>query len=308
MNNANLLPAYLSETALQDIISAAFSEDLRDGDVTTLATIPRSTQAQAAFLAKESGVISGCTVVDRVFRTLDDHLSVTWQKFDGDWVDKGMIFGEVSGPAHAILSAERIALNLMQRMSGIATATKRMVDAAKPHSARILDTRKTAPGLRLLDKWAVLTGGGHNHRIGLFDMIMIKDNHIAAAGGIRQAIKAAQTYRASCAKPLRIEVETSTLEEVDEVLAVGGIDVIMLDNMAVLETDGSLNISMLSAAVQRIGKRYETEASGNVTEATVGAIAASGVDAISSGALTHSVKALDISLKIELHPQRTTGP
>ncbi len=302
MNSPSPLPAYLSEAALHGIISAAFSEDLRDGDVTTLATIPRSTQAKATFLAKESGVISGCTVVERVFRTLDSALSVTWQKHDGDWVDKGVIFGEVNGPAHAILSAERIALNLMQRMSGIATATKRMVDAARPHPARILDTRKTALGLRLLDKWAVLTGGGHNHRIGLFDMIMIKDNHIAAAGGIRQAIEAAQNFRANYAEPLRIEVETRTLEEVDEVLAVGGIDVIMLDNMAVLDTDGSLNISMLSAAVQRIDKRYETEASGNVTEATVGAIAASGVDAISSGALTHSVKALDISLKVELHP------
>lgn len=300
MNSTFSYPPYLSEDALQNIISAAFSEDLQEGDVTTLATIPLSTKAKARFLAKESGIISGCTVAEHVFHTRDETLVIEWKKHDGDRVTRGDIFGEMYGPAHAILSAERIALNLMQRMSGIATATRRMVDAVKPHQTRILDTRKTVPGLRLLDKWAVLTGGGHNHRIGLFDMIMIKDNHIAAAGGIQPAIDAAQKYRNAHPRPLRIEVETRTLEEVSEVLSVGGIDVIMLDNMAVLDANGTLDTSMLEEAVRRIDGRFETEASGNVTLETVATIAASGVDAISSGALTHSVKALDISLKVEL--------
>lgn len=300
MNIAPSFPSYLTETALHDIIAGAYREDLQTGDVTTLATIPLSTQAKARFLAKDSGILSGCTVAEYVFHSLDETVAIEWKKQDGDRVEKGDVFGEMQGPAHAILSAERIALNLMQRMSGIATATRRMVDAVASHRTKILDTRKTAPGLRLLDKWAVLAGGGQNHRIGLFDMIMIKDNHIAAAGGIRQAIEAAQTYRSLHAQPLRIEVETRTLDEVDEVLAVGGIDVIMLDNMTTLDANGTLDTSMLERAVRRIDGRYETEASGNVTQATVAAIAATGVDAISSGALTHSVKALDISLKVEL--------
>ncbi len=234
-----------------------------------------------------------------MFHTLDDALEVFWSKADGDAVEKGEVFGTVVGSAHAILSGERLALNLMQRMSGIATATHHMVHAAAPFGSRILDTRKTAPGLRLLDKWAVKLGGGENHRIGLFDMILIKDNHIAAAGSIEQAIYAAQQFRTANNPNLEIEVETRTLDEVSRALATGGIDRLLLDNMVVVDGD-EINTSMLESAVELVGGLYATEASGNVTLKTVPAIAATGVDFISSGALTHSVKALDISLKIAL--------
>jgi nicotinate-nucleotide pyrophosphorylase (carboxylating) len=193
---------------------------------------------------------------------------------------------------------ERLALNLMQRMSGIATATRAMAEAAG--DATILDTRKTAPGLRLFDKWAVRLGGGTNHRVGLYDMFLIKDNHIAAAGGIRAAIDAAGRYRKTHAPDLAIEIETRTLDEVDEVLAIGGVDRVLLDNMVEVGDNGLVDVTMLAEAVRRVGGAFETEASGNVTLATVPAIAATGVDFISSGALTHSVRALDISLKIDL--------
>ena len=194
---------------------------------------------------------------------------------------------------------ERLALNILQRMSGIASATRLMANAAKPYHARILDTRKTAPGLRVFDKWAVQLGGGENHRIGLFDMILIKDNHIAATGGIKQAISAAGLYRQTHAPRLQIEVEARTIEEVDAAVSAGGIDRILLDNMVEVR-EGEIDTSKLQEAIRRIDGRVITEASGNVTLETVPAIAATGVDYISSGALTHSVKALDISLKITL--------
>jgi nicotinate-nucleotide pyrophosphorylase (carboxylating) len=302
MQTANRRPEYLSEEEMDRVIVLALAEDLRDGDVTTLATLPKATAATATFVAKEGGVLAGCEVVSRVLHALDARLQVTWHRSDGDRLAQGEPFGEVSGSAQAILSAERTALNLMQRMSGIATAARRMVEAVQPYGTRILDTRKTAPGLRLLDKWAVRIGGGHNHRIGLFDMILIKDNHIAAAGGLGQAVEAAQRYRAAQGKSLVIEVEARTLDEVDELLGVGGVEIVLLDNMVRVQADGALDVSLLEEAVRRIGGRFQTEASGNVTESTVSAIAATGVDAISSGALTHSVKALDISLLITLDP------
>ncbi len=198
------------------------------------------------------------------------------------------------------MAAERLALNVLQRMSGIATVTRRMVEAARPHPARILDTRKTAPGLRLLDKWAVRLGGGENHRLGLYDMILIKDNHIASVGGVRAAIEAAQQYRQDRDASLSIEIETRTLDEVQAVLETDGVEVILLDNMVTVQPDGAIDTSLLQEAVALVDGRMATEASGNITLATVPAIAATDVTYISCGALTHSVKAMDLSLKIEL--------
>lgn len=282
---------------LPALIARALEEDVGAGDATTLATIPADRQATARFLAKESGVVAGLAAAERVFAAVDERLSVLWTAADGQSIAAGTVFGDVEGPARSILTAERLALNLMQRMSGIATASHRMAEAA--HPATILDTRKTAPGLRVLDKWAVRLGGASNHRAGLYDMVLIKDNHMASAGGIEAAIRAAQAYLQAKDLRLAIEIETRTLDEVDEVLRVGGVDRIMLDNMA-RWTEHGLDTSMLAEGVRRTGGRFETEASGNVTLQTIPAIAATGVDFISCGELTHSVRALDISLKVTL--------
>lgn len=293
------LPSYLTLDALDTFIDRVLAEDLGPGDVTTRATVPPTTQAEARFLAKQDGVLAGLLVAERVFAAVDEALEVAWTKADGDVITGGSaLFGVVRGPARGILTAERLALNILQRMSGIATCTRRMVEAARPHAARILDTRKTAPGLRLLDKWAVRLGGGENHRLGLYDMILIKDNHIAAVGGVRAAIAAAQRYRED--QNLYIEIEARTLEEVQAVLETGGVDTILLDNMVAVQPNGAIDTSLLQEAVALVDGRMATEASGNVTLATVPAIAATGVTYISCGALTHSVKALDLSLKIEL--------
>ena len=291
------LPATIPAADLDALLARALAEDVGAGDATTLATIPADRRAKARFLAKEDGVLAGLAIAERVFATVDPSLTVTWTAADGDTVTRGTHFGMVDGTARSILTAERLALNLMQRMSGIATAAQRMAEAARP--ATILDTRKTAPGLRLLDKWAVRLGGAENHRMGLYDMVLIKDNHIAAAGGIEAAIRATHAYLDAQAETLPIEIETRTLDEVEDVLRVGGVDRILLDNMA-RRTDTGLDPTMLAEAVRRISGRFMTEASGNVTLDTVSAIAATGVDFISSGALTHSVRAHDISLKIVL--------
>ncbi|HMB94242.1 MAG TPA: carboxylating nicotinate-nucleotide diphosphorylase [Rhodothermales bacterium] len=296
-----MLPFYLTLAHIDDLVARALDEDIGTGDVTSLATIPEPTTAEATFLAKADGVLAGLLVAEHVFAAVDADLEVHWLKQDGEQVSAGTRFGTVAGRARSILQAERLALNLMQRMSGIATATHHMVEATGSHPARILDTRKTAPGLRLLDKWAVRLGGGENHRIGLYDMILIKDNHIAAVGGVRAAIEAARHYRKQTDQDLRIEIETRTLNELQTVLDVGGVDVVLLDNM-VQVTHGKVDTSLLAQAVEMVAGRFATEASGNVTLQTVPAIAATGVDYISSGALTHSVKALDISLKVDLNP------
>ncbi len=288
------IPDSIAEN-VASLIARALAEDVGSGDVTTLATIPAEKRATARFLFKEDGVVAGLAVSERVFAAVDETLEISWSVSEGDATSAGTFFGEVCGAARSILTAERLALNLMQRMSGIATASRRMAEAAWP--ATILDTRKTAPGLRLLDKWAVRLGGGGNHRTGLFDMILIKDNHIASAGGIEAAIRAARSYLQDRNLDLPVEIETRTLAEVDEVLRVGRVDRIMLDNMTHRRERG-FDTSMLAEAVRRVDRLFETEASGNVTLETVPAIAATGVDFISSGALTHSVRALDISLKI----------
>jgi len=291
---------------LDGLIARALAEDLGSGDVTTEATIPEGTRATARFLLKEDGVVAGLGVAERVFAAVDDQLDVEWTAADGDRLDAGTVFGTVRGRARSILVAERLALNLMQRMGGIATAAAHFAEAA--HPAIVLDTRKTAPGMRHLDKWAVALGGAQNHRAGLYDMVLVKDNHIAAAGGLRQAVDAVGSYLAACSLDVPVEVEARTLDEVDALLAAvdagARVDRVLLDNMARKTDDGGLDVSMLEAAVARVNGRIATEASGNVTLETAGPIGATGVDYLSTGALPHSVRALDVSLKIGLEGVR----
>lgn len=308
---------------LHATIRAALDEDAGDyGDITTLSTVPETTQATATFLAKAEGTVAGLYVATVVFGLVDPAVKMTWQTNDGDQVKRGQVLGVATGPARAILVGERVALNYLQRMSGIATQTHQMVEAiavgsgsgcCKP-STTLLDTRKTVPGLRLLDKWAVKIGGGENHRMGLYDMVMIKDNHHAAAGGIPEAILAAEAYMRDKGISRPMEVETRTLEEVKTVLDVvertrgaSMVTRIMLDNMVTREDleDGRVTVdtSMLEEALAMIRERgvsVETEASGNVTLATVGEISKTGVQFISTGSITHSVTALDISLLIDM--------
>lgn len=274
-------------------------EDVGAGDVTTRATVPADRTAEATFVAKEGGILAGLQAAECVFGLVDDTLSVNWSYADGDVAWPQTTVGTIRGRAHSILKAERVVLNILQRMSGIATATRKMVEATGPHKARIRDTRKTAPGLRALDKWAVRLGGGENHRFGLYDMMLIKDNHVVAAGGMRAAIEAACSFRRTLAEHIRIEVEVHTLGELQEALATGGFDELLLDNMVKVDAAGVVDTTRLCDALALIDGRYPAEASGNVTIATVAAIAATGVDYISSGALTHSARALDISLQIQ---------
>ena len=274
-----------SDDQLDPIIRAALAEDLGDGDVTTLNTIPPDAVYTGEFLVKAPGVIAGLQVAARVFGTLDP--AVRFQAFvpDGNRVGHGDIVATAIGPGRAILSGERVALNLLQRMSGIATATRHYVDAVAGTRAVILDTRKTVPGLRVLDKWAVRLGGGRNHRIGLYDMALIKDNHIAAVGSISEAVR---RVREGDQRRRPIEVEVTNLEQLREALALP-VDRILLDNMS---------HEMMRAAVELAAGKIPLEASGNVSLETVAAIAATGVDYISIGALTHSVRALDVSLDL----------
>lgn len=283
---------------LDRLLESFLREDVGAGDVTTCATVPADRIAEATLVAKEGGILAGLQAAERVFGLVDDMLSVRWSCADGDAARPNTTIGTVRGRAHSILKAERVALNILQRMSGIATATRKMVEATGPHKSRIRDTRKTAPGLRALDRWAVRLGGGENHRFGLYDMILIKENHVAAAGGMRAAIEAACAFRRTMAKHTRIEVEVRTMNELQEALDTGGFDELLLDNMVDIDAAGVVDTTRLSDALTLIDGRYAVEASGNVTIATVAAIAATGVDYISSGALTHSVRTLDISLQI----------
>ena len=271
---------------IQNIIRQALAEDLGPGDLTTTAIVQNGDRVRGTFTAKEDGVVAGWDVVRQVFAALDPEVRVTESIPDGRTVRNGDSIGTVEGKAGAILAGERTALNFFQRMSGIATLTRRFVDAVKGTNAVILDTRKTAPGLRVLDKMAVKTGGGANHRFGLFDMVLVKENHIAAAGGINEAVS---RVRLNVKDPVKIEVEVRNLQELTETLELA-VDRILLDNMDVEEMD---------RAVKMTGGRVPLEASGSVTLENVGRIAATGVQFISVGQLTHSVKALDISLIIE---------
>ena len=286
-------PSYLTPQAIQSFIQSALAEDIGEGDHSGRGAVPENTLASARLLVKDDGIMAGLEIAEKIFQQVDTRLKVEFLKKDGDEIHKGDIAFVVHGPARSILSAERLVLNCMQRMSGIATYTRRLCHIIEGTKAHLMDTRKTTPNFRLMEKWAVTIGGGLNHRFALYSMIMLKDNHIDMAGGIRTAIENTKQYLLKTCKKLEIEVETRTLDEVNEVLAVGGIDVIMLDNMSVEE---------MSVAVRRIGGKYKTEASGGITEATLLKVAECGVDYISVGALTHSVKSLDLSLKV-IRPQ-----
>lgn len=274
-----------SQEHLDALIEAALAEDVGDGDVTTNNTIPAEAVLRGLFLAKADGIVAGMGVVVRVYARVDPRVRLAIYIGDGQRVRRGDIIAEVEGPGRALLTGERVALNFLQRMSGIATATRRYVDAVAGTRAVILDTRKTVPGLRLLDKWAVRLGGGSNHRIGLYDMALIKDNHIAAVGSVTEAVN---RIRAGDDRNRPIEVEVTSVDQLREALALP-IDRILLDNM---------NNSQMAEAVRIARGKVPLEASGGVNLDTVAAIAATGVDFISVGALTHSVKALDISLDI----------
>jgi nicotinate-nucleotide pyrophosphorylase (carboxylating) len=267
------------------IVQRALAEDVGPGDVTSQWILPPAMEVHGCFLAKAQGVLAGLEVVRQVFQQVDECIAFQPCMKDGDAISKGDIVATVGGPAASILTAERTALNFLQRMSGIATLTRRYVEAVAGTKATILDTRKTVPGLRLLDKWAVRLGGGQNHRLGLYDMVLIKDNHIAAAGGITQAV---ERVRQRNRQGLAVEVEVKSLAELGEALALD-VDRIMLDNM---------DLGEMRRAVEVTAGQVPLEASGNVTLENVAAIAATGVDYISVGALTHSVKALDISLEV----------
>ena len=272
---------------LDELIISALREDIGDGDHSTLACIPPTAVNAAKMVAKADGVLCGIEVGKRVFELVDNSLIVNILKHDGEHITKGDVLMTIEGHAGSILTAERTALNFMQRMSGIATETNRMVSMLNGLDTKLLDTRKTTPNMRLLEKYAVACGGGTNHRIGLYDMVMLKDNHIDFAGGIEQAIDRTRNYLKAKNKNLKIEIEVRDLDELQQVLDHGGVDRIMLDNF---DTD------TLREAVRRIDHRYETEASGGITEATLRKYAETGVDFISVGALTHHIKSMDISL------------
>ncbi len=272
---------------LDTLIKMALREDIGDGDHSTLACIPPTATGTAKMVAKQDGILCGAEVGERVFTLVDSNLKVNLLKHDGDAIVKGDIVMTVEGPSGSILTAERTALNFMQRLSGIATETRRMVSMLKGLNTQLLDTRKTTPNMRLLEKYAVKCGGGTNHRIGLYDMVMLKDNHIDFAGGIEAAIDRTHAYLKEKGKNLKIEIEVRNLDELEQVLRHGGVNRIMLDNF---DTD------TLREAVRRIDGKYETEASGGITEETLRAYAETGVDFISVGALTHHIKSMDISL------------
>ena len=269
---------------IDPLLLAALREDISNEDVSTNAVIREETPGEVELLAKQDGVVAGLDVFARVFTLLDERTEVTFLCKDGDAVRSGQLLGRVRGDIRVLLSGERVALNLLQRMSGIATCAREMAAALQGTNTRLLDTRKTTPGLRILEKYAVRVGGGYNHRFNLSDGILLKDNHIAAAGGVREAVRLAREYAPFLQK---VEVEVETLEMVDEAVAAGA-DVIMLDNMPVED---------MREAVRRIAGRAQTECSGNVTREKLQALADIGVDYISSGALTHSAPILDISMK-----------
>lgn len=275
----------LNQIIIDEIIKNALTEDMNYGDITTDALIEENSTALAIITAKQAGVIAGLSVANRVFELLDNNISFQALKSDGDVIQEGEKIAEIKGRTRAILKGERLALNLLQRMSGIATKAREYSELIKGTGTRIADTRKTTPGLRILEKYAVRMGGCHNHRFNLSDAVMIKDNHIKAAGGISKAVK---KIRMTLSHTVKIEVEVESLEQLEEAIAARA-DIIMLDNM---------DIETMKRAVEINKGRAILEASGNITSERINEISAIGVDVISVGALTHSVKALDISLNI----------
>jgi nicotinate-nucleotide pyrophosphorylase (carboxylating) len=273
---------------LMDFISGCLIEDIGDGDHSSLACIQDEADGRARLLVKEEGVLSGCRVAGEAFKIIDEDLNFEPFISDGSKISPGDIVFRVSGRVHSILKSERLVLNIMQRMSGIATITSQYVEKISGLKAKILDTRKTTPGMRFLEKEAVRTGGGMNHRMGLYDMIMLKDNHIDYAGGIENAIRNTREYLTRTNKNLKVEIEARNLDDVKKIVETGGVDRIMFDNF---------NLSDTREAVKLIGDRFETESSGGITLETIRAYAECGVDYISTGALTHHIKSLDMSLK-----------
>ncbi len=278
----------LNNQLVKQLIEISFAEDIGEGDHTSLATINESETGKTIIVAKDDGIIAGLPLMEFIFKKVDKNLNVVLLKKDGDTIKYGDVVLEVSGSSRSMLTAERTALNFIQRLSGIATLTSLYVNELKGLHTQVLDTRKTTPGMRLLEKWAVKIGGGTNHRIGLYDMILIKDNHVDFAGGIKNAIERTKKYLLDNDLDLKIEIETRTIKEVETVIEIGGVNRIMLDNFTP---------ELLKEAVALINGRYETEASGGITLQTIRKYAETGVDFISSGALTHSVKALDLSMR-----------
>lgn len=278
----------MDKELIHHFITEALKEDVGDGDHTSLSTIPAGTVGKAKLLVKDEGILAGIELASEIFNIVDAGLKVNIFLNDGAAVKPKDIAFEVEGSAQSILIAERLVLNCMQRMSGIATTTRKIVDLLEGTNAKVLDTRKTTPGLRYLEKWAVRIGGGVNHRFGLYDMILIKDNHVDYAGGIRQAIERANQYLTDHHKKLAIEIEVRNLEELDQVLQAGHVNRILLDNFSFADLRQAVNI---------IQGRFITEASGGITIDNIREYAMCGVDYISVGALTHSIKSLDLSLK-----------
>jgi nicotinate-nucleotide pyrophosphorylase (carboxylating) len=276
------------ENLIDELIKLAFAEDIGDGDHTTLCCIPSDAEGAQKLIVKEDGVLAGVEMAKRIFAAFDPTLKMEQFLNDGDEVKVGDVAFIVRGKVQSLLQTERLMLNVMQRMSGIATVTRRYARQLEGLKTRVLDTRKTTPGLRIIEKEAVKIGGGVNHRIGLFDMILLKDNHVDFAGGITNAIKRAQAYLQEKGKDLKIEIEVRNLDELQEVIECGGVDRIMLDNFTP---------ELTRKAVEIIDGRFETESSGGITFDTLRSYAECGVDFISVGALTHSVKGLDLSFK-----------
>ena len=277
-----------TDELIDELLDLAFAEDIGDGDHTTLSTIPADAMGRSRLLLKEDGVIAGIEVARKVLHKVDPSIKVEQMIADGAAVKKGDVAFIAEGPVRSLLVAERTMLNIMQRMSGVATQTAVYADKIKDLHTKVLDTRKTTPGMRVLDKMAVKIGGGENHRMGLFDMILLKDNHIDFAGGIRPAIEGAKTYLKAKGKNIPIECEVRSLEDIDEVFAAGGVDRIMFDNFTP---------ELTRQAVAKVAGRCETESSGGITLDTLREYAETGVDFISVGALTHQIKSLDMSLK-----------
>lgn len=283
------LPSYVTPEAVSAFISRALAEDIGDGDHTSLATIPPDAKGHVRLLVKDDGIVAGVQLASWIYRQVDPAIQFEALIADGSPIHPGDFVYTAKGNARVLLSTERLILNSMQRMSGIATTTRRLADLIAGTKARLMDTRKTTPGFRMLEKWAVQIGGGLNHRFGLFDKLMIKDNHVDLAGGVESAIRKAREYLLKTGKKLEIEIEVRNLGEVASALRAGGADVILLDNMSP---------AMLKQAVDMIQGACRTEASGGISETSLRSIAETGVDYISMGALTHSVRSLDLSLKV----------
>lgn len=283
-----MFPNYLNKEKLHEFIRIAIREDHGDGDHTSLGSIKEDKQVQAHLLFKEEGIVAGIEMAQIIFDMFSKEILFESFKKDGDKIHPGEVVFKVSGNARQLLGAERLVLNCMQRMSGIATYTRYLKSLIKNSCSQLLDTRKTTPNFRIAEKWAVEIGGGVNHRFGLYDMVMLKDNHIDFAGGVAEALKSTKSYLKKNKKKLKIEIEVRSLEELKEVIKEGGVNRILFDNMMP---------SQIRQGIAMIDGKYETEASGGITEMSISEIADTGVDYISVGALTHSYKSLDMSLK-----------